>query len=252
MKFFKYLLCFTLMFSTMNIFAAKRINKAAHNTQKRVIIVGAGAAGIFTAYELNKKYPGQYDITIYEAKPTIGGHASVVNVNYDGKRYSLDTGPQFFSAKAQPDYMQLIDEVGLRNDIVNYPSGVNIWDAATNKHLFWIPSTLSGLKKYTLNDWENITEFAVFILDAAKLNYQKMPNWTLSLGDWLNSLKLLSTNFKNNIIKNFLYQFELPLSAYNNIDHGSAVFAVTYFLENVFGGPINIAGQISRPKLQEK
>jgi protoporphyrinogen oxidase len=63
----------------------------------RVAIVGAGAAGVFTAYSLREMYGNGYDIQLFEANDRVGGNTYTRDVEYGGKSYSIDCGAQFFS-----------------------------------------------------------------------------------------------------------------------------------------------------------
>ncbi|HEX8145241.1 MAG TPA: FAD-dependent oxidoreductase [Pyrinomonadaceae bacterium] len=199
-----------------------------------VVIVGAGAAGIFTAYQINKAWPGQFNVRLFEAAQDIGGNVSSLTVDYGGQTYTIDAGAQFFYAKAQPNYLSLIQELGLDDQIPLYPTGLTIWEKSTNQRLLWIPPLVSGFENYTGDDWLRIIEFGGFLVGAALLNRVGQPDWTLSVDDWLADLPLISDDFKQNVIKNFLYQFvSLP---YANIGQASAVYATTYFVRNVLGG----------------
>ena len=60
---------------------------------KKVIIIGAGPAGLTAAYELLKKNK-QYSVTIIEATNSIGGISKTVN--YKGNRMDIG-GHRFFS-----------------------------------------------------------------------------------------------------------------------------------------------------------
>ena len=198
-----------------------------------VIIVGAGAAGIFAAYQIRKWWPGRYQVELYESSAKIGGNVSSVTVEYGGQEYTIDAGAQFFYRKAQPNYVKLIHELGLDDHLVLYPAGITIWDNATNERLLWIPSDVGGFVHYTADDWVRIVDFGVFLVAATLLNLPDQPDWSLSVGAWLADLPL-GDGFKQNVIKNFLYQFvSLP---YDRIDESSAVYATTYFVRNVFGG----------------
>jgi len=58
---------------------------------KKVVIIGAGASGVFTAYLLEKQAPGQFDITILEKNDRVGGHARrVVETSWTGDSVSID------------------------------------------------------------------------------------------------------------------------------------------------------------------
>jgi predicted NAD/FAD-binding protein len=197
-----------------------------------VVIIGAGAAGIFTAYQINKQWPGQFNVHLFEASQEIGGNVSSLTVTYGGEPYTIDAGAQFFYAKAQPNYVNLIQELGLDNQTPLYPAGFIIWEKSTNQRLLWIPALVSGFASYTLDDWARLIEFGGFLVAAALLNRLGQPDWALSVDDWLADVPL-SDDFKQNVIKNFLYQFvSLP---YASIGEASAVYATTYFVRNVFG-----------------
>ncbi len=61
---------------------------------KKVIIIGAGPAGLTAGYELLKENNGEYEVIILEADNRIGGISKTVNV--DGNRMDLG-GHRFFS-----------------------------------------------------------------------------------------------------------------------------------------------------------
>jgi protoporphyrinogen oxidase len=215
-------------------------------TAPTVVIIGAGAAGIFTAYQINKQWPGKFNIQIFEAAQEIGGNVSSLTVQYGGQTYIIDAGAQFFFAKAQPNYVNLIQELGLDQHVTLYPAGLTIWENSTQQRLLWIPALVSGFVHYTPDDWLRVIEFGGFLVAAALLNRVGQPNWTLSVDDWLADVPL-SDDFKQNVIKNFMYQFvSLP---YGNIGEASAVYATTYFVRNVIGGQQTGTPQTATPDL---
>ena len=61
---------------------------------ENVIIIGAGPAGLTAAYELLKKAPDKYDVTILEESDDIGGISKTVK--YNGNRMDIG-GHRFFS-----------------------------------------------------------------------------------------------------------------------------------------------------------
>ena len=214
-----------------------------------VIIVGAGAAGIFTAYQINKQWPGRFKVLLFEASPNIGGNVSSLTVQYGGKPYTVDLGAQFFDARSQPNYMDLILELGLEDQVAGYPLGLTLWENSTNQRLFWIPARLGGFARYTLGDWIRLVQFGVFLVAAVLLNRVGQPDWTLSLDDWLAKVPL-SKDFKQNVIKNFLYQFvSLP---YLRLGEASAVYATTYFVRTVLGSLATIKLGTNIPTFQTR
>ncbi|MBQ1464985.1 MAG: NAD(P)/FAD-dependent oxidoreductase [Ruminococcus sp.] len=61
---------------------------------KKVIIIGAGPAGLTAAYELLRDNSGEYDVTIIEETSALGGISKTVN--YKGNRMDMG-GHRFFS-----------------------------------------------------------------------------------------------------------------------------------------------------------
>jgi len=60
----------------------------------KVVIIGAGPAGLTVAYELIKDNSGEYDVTILEETNVIGGISQTVR--YNGNRMDIG-GHRFFS-----------------------------------------------------------------------------------------------------------------------------------------------------------
>ena len=63
--------------------------------KKRLIVIGAGPAGLSAAYEILEK-SGDWDVTILEASPFIGGISRTIERN--GNRF--DIGPHRFFSKS--------------------------------------------------------------------------------------------------------------------------------------------------------
>ena len=63
-------------------------------SMKNVVIIGAGPAGLTAGFELLKKAPEEYNVTIYEETSAIGGISRTVNHN--GNRMDIG-GHRFFS-----------------------------------------------------------------------------------------------------------------------------------------------------------
>ena len=77
---------------------------------KSAIVVGAGLAGLTTAYRLNK---AGWKITIFEARNQVGGRA--VSVSKQG--YLFDSGA-VGTGTVYKDYMGLVEELGLSDRVV--------------------------------------------------------------------------------------------------------------------------------------
>ena len=209
------------------------------STRATVVIVGAGAAGIFTAYQIATQHPGTFDVRIFEAAPAIGGNVSSVTVEYGGQTYVIDAGAEFYYPNPQPHYVQLVSALGLTS--TSYPAGFTVWESSTGQRLLWIPSRIGRFARYTARDWEAFLHFCGFVVAATWLNATSPENWTLSVSDWLAGIPewLMPASFAP-VIEAFLYQFvSLPMG---QIGQSSALYATTYFVRNIFGTLPAVAG----------
>jgi predicted NAD/FAD-binding protein len=76
---------------------------------KNIAIIGSGIAGLTTAYLLSKKHK----VTVFEKSERIGGHTATVDVEVTGKSYAIDTGFIVFNNKTYPNFLALLDEIGV-------------------------------------------------------------------------------------------------------------------------------------------
>jgi predicted NAD/FAD-binding protein len=75
----------------------------------RVAVIGTGISGNVAAYYLNK----QHDVTVYEANGYIGGHTHTHDIEWAGSQYAIDTGFIVFNEKTYPNFIALMDELGV-------------------------------------------------------------------------------------------------------------------------------------------
>ncbi len=216
----------------------------------RIVVVGAGAAGVFTAYRIKEMYADKYEVVLVEASNRVGGNCFTTHVEYGGKPYSIDCGAQFFYKNPQASYVELIEHLGLmdlQSEIISAPAGFTIWDRVANQHRLWIPSRIGGFLEYDENDWDRLVKFGLYLGYSFLLDRTNPANWALSLDEWLGTLNLLDDDFKQNVVRPFLYQFcSLPLA---RMGEASALYAVTYFVRNVFGEPKVVEPDPKAPEL---
>ena len=155
-------------------------------------------------------YGTAYDVVLLESKDRVGGNCFTTNVQYGGKSYSIDCGAQFFYKNPQASYVTLLESLGLMDEaheVISAPAGFTIWDKAAGARRLWIPSKVLGFLHYTAADWDNLADFSIWLAYSTFLDRDKTPDWTLSVDDWFASLHLLSNDFKENVLKPFMYQF---------------------------------------------
>lgn len=75
----------------------------------KVAIIGSGISGLSCAYLLNR----QHQISVFEASDWIGGHTHTVEVEVAGERQQIDTGFIVFNDWTYPNFIRLLDQLGV-------------------------------------------------------------------------------------------------------------------------------------------
>jgi len=88
----------------------------------KIAIVGSGIAGLATAYYLNKS---NFDITVFEQSERIGGHTATIDVDYRGQHYAIDTGFIVFNDWTYPNFIQLLDDIGVASQATDMSFAVS-------------------------------------------------------------------------------------------------------------------------------
>ena len=103
----------------------------------KIAIVGAGISGLVAAYLLSR----DHDITLFEASDYIGGHTHTVDVARAGGSVALDTGFIVFNAKTYPNFIKLMDMLGVDWQTSNMSFSVQ----CEKTGLTFCPSTFNSL-----------------------------------------------------------------------------------------------------------
>lgn len=77
----------------------------------KIAVIGAGIAGLVAAYRLHS----EHDVTVFEAKDYPGGHTNTVDIDLNGERHAIDTGFIVFNDWTYPNFIALLDELGVRS-----------------------------------------------------------------------------------------------------------------------------------------
>jgi predicted NAD/FAD-binding protein len=81
----------------------------------KIAVIGTGIAGNVAARHLCK----EHDITVYEAGEHIGGHTHTHDILHGGKHYAIDTGFIVFNDWTYPNFISLLDEIGVASQPTN-------------------------------------------------------------------------------------------------------------------------------------
>jgi predicted NAD/FAD-binding protein len=85
------------------------MNPSIQGGQQRIAVIGAGIAGLASAYLLSRAHR----VTLFEAADYLGGHTHTVDVELDGTRHPVDTGFLVFNDRTYPNLIALFDELGV-------------------------------------------------------------------------------------------------------------------------------------------
>ena len=75
----------------------------------KIAIIGTGLACNVAAYRL----AADHDITVFEADYRVGGHSNTIDVDWAGTRWAIDTGFIVFNDHTYPNFIALLDELGV-------------------------------------------------------------------------------------------------------------------------------------------
>jgi len=75
----------------------------------KVAVIGSGIAGLSCAHYLSS----EHEVWVYEASKKIGGHTATVDVQLGTRRYAIDTGFIVFNDWTYPNFIALMDELGV-------------------------------------------------------------------------------------------------------------------------------------------
>ena len=75
----------------------------------KIAIIGSGISGLTCGYLLHK----EHDISVFEASDWVGGHTHTVDVSVKGQRYAIDTGFIVFNDWTYPNFIKLLDQLGV-------------------------------------------------------------------------------------------------------------------------------------------
>ncbi len=106
----------------------------------RVAVVGAGIAGLATAWHLAGagRGPAQADVVLFESDARAGGHAHTVDVSIEGITHGVDTGFLVFNRATYPQLLALFDALG----VATAPSDMSFSVQLPDSGLEWSGSSL--------------------------------------------------------------------------------------------------------------
>ena len=175
------------------------MNGTIKTGRQKIAVIGTGIAGNLAAFRLAP----EHDITVYEADSRIGGHTNTVDVVAAGKRWAVDTGFIVFNNATYPNFIALLDELGVESQdsnmsfsMRNERNGLEYNGASLN--------TLFAQRRNLLRP-----SFYRMLRDILRFNREALallnePSNTITLGDYLK---------KNGYSREFVDHYIVPMGA---------------------------------------
>ena len=164
-----------------------------------IAIIGTGIAGNVASYHLNR----QHDITVFEANDYIGGHTHTHEISHNGLSYQVDTGFIVFNHKTYPNFINLLAELGVEQQLSTMSFGVK----CEKTGLEYMGSTLNSLFAQRRNllrpsFWKMIIEILRFNKEGRRLVVDDIDD--ITLGEYLQ---------RGNYSKGFIDYYLIPMAA---------------------------------------
>jgi predicted NAD/FAD-binding protein len=146
----------------------------------RIAVVGAGVAGLASAWLLSRAH----DVHVFEAQARLGGHTDTHDIEIDGRRLAVDSGFIVFNPGNYPLFTRLLDALGVTSQpttmsfaVRNERSGLE-YNAGTNGGLF-----VQKRRVFSPRHWRMIADILRFYREAPALLASSEPGPTL--GEYL-------------------------------------------------------------------
>lgn len=165
----------------------------------KIAIVGTGIAGNVVAHNLSRNH----DITVFEANDYVGGHTNTVTVPAKDGTLNLDTGFIVFNDRTYPNFIQLLDSLGVDSQESSMTFSVQCertsieYNGASLNTLFAQRRNLLRPRFYRM-----IRDILRFNREATTLLDSDQPH--VSLADYLET---------NNYSQDFIQQYLVPMGA---------------------------------------
>jgi predicted NAD/FAD-binding protein len=165
----------------------------------KIAVVGAGISGLVAAYLLSP----EHDITVFEANDYIGGHTHTVTLSRPDGDVAVDTGFIVFNEKTYPNFIRLIETLG----VAWQPSNMSFSVQCDKTGLTFCPSSFNALfvqrKNLVRPSFYRMLWDAVRFRRASSAMLQQQ-NDRLTLGAYLKKERYSST---------FIDHFIIPMGA---------------------------------------
>ena len=102
---------------------------------RRIAVIGAGISGLSAAWLLSQKY----EVVVFEAASTPGGHTNTVDVTVDDITHPVDTGFLVFNNKTYPNLTAMFDHL----DVASVETEMSFAVSLDSPDIEWAGSSLA-------------------------------------------------------------------------------------------------------------
>lgn len=163
----------------------------------RIAVIGGGGAGVCCAWLLDE----DHEVTLYEQRDRLGGHADSIDLEIDGQEVVVEGGFEFFTKATYPTFFRLLEHFNVE---VN-PFVLNTtWYATDDSDVLILPPYFNWRVEFESLDFEDISRMLKLkrILDAGEVLLESGETG-MTLGTFLANIKL-SDSFKEDFFYPFL------------------------------------------------
>ncbi len=163
----------------------------------RIAVIGAGIAGLTTAYLLSE----EHDLVVYEANDYIGGHTHTIDVPVNDQTYAVDTGFIVFNEKTYPNFIKLMGKLG----IAWQPSNMSFSVQCQKTGLYFCPTSLNTM----FAQRRNLLRPAFYRMLTEALRFRREASELIASDDY--SITLQAYLEKKNYSPFFIDNFIIPM-----------------------------------------
>jgi len=165
----------------------------------KIAIIGSGISGLTAAYYLSQNH----QVHVFEAADKIGGHTATVDVDHNGQQYAIDTGFIVFNDWTYPNFIELMDELGVKSQATEMSFSVRCEDTGIE----YGGNNLNTMFAQRRNIFR--PNFHKMIRDILKFNREAIRD--LEAGNISETITLNEYLKVNHYSDAFIYQYILPM-----------------------------------------
>jgi len=132
----------------------------------KIAVIGSGISGLSCAHYLS----AQHEVSVFEASRQIGGHTATVDVKLGTRRYAIDTGFIVFNDWTYPNFIALMDSLGVSSKPTSM--GFSVRDETTGLEYSGTNINTLFAQRRNLLSWT----FMTMVRDIMRFNRQSVAD----------------------------------------------------------------------------